>query len=85
MPPTTAAAAAWMWLLPLLSLAAAADVQDSNKTVLVASATNRPVILQSLFDPSIEAVVFSVPEFDIQPVAWEYISLDTPYVMNTPR
>lgn len=81
MPPAAAAAAAGMGLLALLlaTLAAAADpsLNDSNKTVVVTEPTSRPVILQSLFDPTIEALVFSVPEFVMRPDAWQYISLET--------
>lgn len=61
--------------------AAAAATQD-NSTTVVTTATLQPVLLQSLFNVEIDQVVFQTKNFTLVPAAWQYVSADTPYVLN---
>jgi hypothetical protein len=61
--------------------AAAAATQD-NSTTVVKTATLQPVVLQSLFNVQIYQVVFQTKNFTLVPAAWQYVSADTPYVLD---
>lgn len=54
----------------------------SNSTVIVHGETTRPVVLQSMFNPYLDTVIFQIEHFQLVPAAWDYINSDTPYVMT---
>jgi hypothetical protein len=60
---------------------AAATAQD-NSTTVVSTDAFQPVALQSLFNVQIDRVVFQTKNFTLVPAAWQYVSPDTPYVLD---
>lgn len=73
------------------TLAEVADTQPAkaedanlydNATLVVQNPTDRPMVLQSLFNVALDTIVFQVPSFTLLPAAWTYVSADTPYVLD---
>jgi hypothetical protein len=67
---------------PLLPTAADEAVMYGNSTIIVSNTTDRPVVLQTLFNVALDTIVFQIPNFTLVPAAWAYVSEDTPYFLN---
>jgi len=72
----------YCWTAHGAARAATGPSTSGNERVVVQAPTTRPVLLQSMINPAVEAVIFQTPRFTLVPAAWAYISAETPLVLS---
>jgi hypothetical protein len=59
------------------------DAAFERATVVIEDAdARRPVILQSLFNGTLDTIIFDIPSFTLVPAAWVFVTPETPYVLT---